>query len=118
MVEPSAASKATGQDFVVGLCGFATSVLTAAILWWTQELSGVAIYTWMFWFVIPAGALISGFAGATGYYAGSWFFGHRPTRLLLVNIVIASVTTFFLIHYLPYMSLEIEGRRVSDYVSF
>jgi hypothetical protein len=72
----------------------------------------------MFWFVIPVGALLSGFAGATGYYAGSWFFGHRPTRLLLVNIVIASVTTFFLIHYLSYITLEIEGKRVRDYIPF
>src|SRR5207249_3554387 len=88
------------------------------ILWQIELQSGFAFYTWMFWFVIPAGAGLSGFAGATGYLAGSWFFGHRPTRLLLLNILIASVSTFFLIHYLSYITLQIEGKRVSDFIPF
>jgi hypothetical protein len=118
MVEPSAASKATAEDFLVGLCGFVSSVLTAAILWWIETVFGLALYTWMLWFVIPVGAGFAGFAGATGYYAGSWFFGRRPTRLLLVNIVLVSVSTFFLVHYLSYSALEIDGKRISDYVPF
>ena len=111
-------SKKTGEDLLVGLCGFVTSLLTAVILWWVEVQFGFAFYTWMFWFVIPVGALLSGFAGASGYYAGSLFFGHRPTRLLLLNIVIASVTTFFLIHYLSYAFLQVEGKYVSDYIPF
>ena len=80
-------SKTTGADLLVGFCGFVTSALTAVILWLIESTTGFAIYSWMVWFVIPAGAGLAGFAGATGYYAGSWFFGHRPTRLLLVNMV-------------------------------
>lgn len=98
--------------------GCAASSPTAVILWWVEARFGFALYTWMFWFVIPVGALLAGFAGASGYLAGSWFFGHRPTRLLLLNIVLASVATFFLIHYLSYSTLQIEGRQVSDYVPF
>lgn len=108
----------TGEDLLAGLCGFVTSLLTAVILWWVEVQFGFAFYTWMFWFVIPVGALLSGFAGASGYYAGSWAFGHRPTGLLLLNIVIASATTFFLIHYLSYVSLQVEGKYVSDYIPF
>ena len=111
-------SRKSGEDLLVGLCGFITSLLTAVMLWWIEVQLGFAFYTWMFWFVIPGGALLSGFAGASGYYAGSWFFGHRPTRLLLLNIVIASVMTFFLIHYLSYNSLQVEGKYVSDYIPF
>ncbi len=120
MTEPevAASSKRAGEDFLVGGCGLATSLLTALILWWVEGQFGFAFYTWTFWFVIPAGALLSGFAGASGYYAGSWFFGHRPTRLLLLNIVIASVATFFTIHYLSYITLQIEGKQVSDYIPF
>jgi hypothetical protein len=65
-----------------------------------EQRFGFSFYSWTFWFVIPAGALLSGFAGASGYLAGSLFFGRRPTRLLLLNIVIASISTFFFIHYL------------------
>lgn len=113
-----ASSKRSGEDFLVAGCGLVTSLLTALILWLIEARFGFSIYTWSLWFVIPIGALFSGFAGASGYYAGSWFFGHRPTRLLLLNIVIASVATFFLIHYLSYITLEIEGKRVSDYIPF
>src|SRR2546430_7079932 len=56
------------------------------------------------------GALFAGFAGASGYYAGSVFFGQRPTRLLMLNIVIGSVLTFFFIHYLAYITLDIAGK--------
>jgi len=59
-----------------------------------------------------------GFAGASGYYAGARFFGLRPTGLLALNIVIASSVTFFLIHYLSYVSLQVEGKYVSDYIPF
>lgn len=120
MTQPSLAgsSRKSGEDLLVGLCGFVTSLFTAVILWWVEAQFGFAFYTWMFWFVIPVGALLSGFAGASGYYAGSWFFGHRPTRLLLVNIVIVSLTAFFLIHYLSYITLQIEGKQVSDYIPF
>jgi hypothetical protein len=113
-----ASSRKAGEDILVGFCGLATSVVTALILWGVEARFGIAFYTWTFWLVIPAGALLSGFAGASGYYAGAWFFGHRPTRLLLLNIVLASVATFFLIHYLSYITLEIQGKQISDYIPF
>lgn len=111
-------SISTSEDLLVGVCGFVTSLLTAVILWQIELLFGFAFYTWMIWFIIPAGAGLAGFAGASGYYAGSWFFGHRPTPLLLLNIVLASFSTFFMIHYLSYVTLQIEGKNVSDYVPF
>ena len=120
MAQPTAeaSSRKSGEDLLVGLCGFVTSLITAVILWWAEVRFGFAFYSWMFWFIVPVGALLSGFAGASGYYAGSWFFGHRPTPLLLLNVVLASVGTFFTIHYLTYSTLEIEGQAVSDYVPF
>ena len=120
MSEPSlaASSKKSGQDLIVGLCGFVTSLVTAVILWWVEARFGFAFYSWTFWFVIPVGALLSGCAGASGYLAGSWFFGHRPTRLLLLNIVVASLATFILVHYLSYATLQVEGKEVSDYIPF
>ena len=67
-------SKQTGQEFLVALCGFVTCALTALILWRIEGHTGFALYTWMVWFVFPVGAIAAGFAGASGYYAGSWWF--------------------------------------------
>jgi hypothetical protein len=113
-----AGGKRSAEDFIVGGCGFVTCVVTALILWLVEQRFGFSLYSWMFWFVIPVGALLSGFAGASGYYLGAWFFGRRPTRLLLLNILISSVLTFFLIYYLSYVTLQVEGKDVSQYISF
>lgn len=120
MAEPTIAAdtRRTGEDLLVAFCGLATSLVTAGILRWIAARFGFALYTWTVWFVIPAGAILAGFAGASGYYAGAWRFGHRPTRLLLLNIVIASIATFLLIYYFSYVTLQIEGKQVSDYISF
>lgn len=120
MSEPSAgtSSRRTAEDLLVGLCGFVTSLITAVILWWVELGFGFAFYSWTFWFIVPVGALLSGFASASGYYAGARIFNHRPTPLLLLNVLLASVGTFFAIHYFSYITLEIEGKAVSDSVSF
>jgi hypothetical protein len=114
----AASTRRTAEDFLVGGFGLVASVITAFVLWIIEQKVGLALYTWMIWFVIPAGALISGFAGASGYYFGAWLLGHRPKRLLLLNIVIASLFTFFCIHYLSYMTLQVDGKEVSDYIPF
>jgi hypothetical protein len=116
--EPEVVSKKLVEDLLVAPFGLATCLLTAVILWWIEVRFGFAFYSWMFWFVIPVGALLAGFAGASGYYAGSLIIGHRPTRLLLLNMLIGSVLTFFLIHYLAYVTLKIDGKAVSDYIPF
>lgn len=108
----------SGSTLLTSVCGLATSILTGLILWFVEQKFGFAFYSWTFWFVIPVGAGIAGFAAASGYYLGAWLFGHRPSRLLLLNILIASVATFFFIHYLSYSTMQIEGKKVSDYVPF
>jgi hypothetical protein len=110
--------KSGGSTLLTSVFGLTTSILTGLILWFVEQKFGFAFYSWTFWFVIPVGAGIAGFAAASGYYLGAWLFGHRPSRLLLVNILIASVATFFFIHYLSYSTMQIEGKKVSDYISF
>jgi hypothetical protein len=108
----------TIEDLVVGACGFVTSLLTGLILFIVAQKTGFAFYTYMYWFVIPAGAGLSGFAGASGYYAGARFFGHKPSVIFLLNVVAASLATFFLIHYLSYLTLAVDGKQVSNYIPF
>lgn len=106
------------QDIFVSVIGMVTSVLTAVILYLIEKYFEISLYTFMFWFVIPIGAIGAGFLAAGGYYLGARLFNHRPSRLILLNMVLISIGTFFLVHYLSYISLDIDGTPVSDYVSF
>lgn len=105
-------------DLLVSLFGFITSLATAVILWLIETHTGHAFYSLTLWHFIPIGAMLSGFAGSSGYFLGSWVFGHRPTKLLLINILLVSATTFFLVFYLPYRTLEINGNPIHSLISF
>jgi hypothetical protein len=109
------------QDFTVSATGAATSFVTAAILVAIERSTGFSYYTLSFLSLgaIPVGAVLSGFVGASGYYLGARLFNHRPTKILLLNMVVISVATFFLIHYFHYYYfLTIEGKPVRDFISF
>ncbi len=110
--------KRTTEDLLVTAFGAATSLATAFLLWKVEDWFGFSFYTWMFWFIIPAGALISGFAAAAGYYWGARLFDHRPGRMLLANILLVSVGTFFVVHYLSYYNLEIDGAPLRERIPF
>ena len=106
------------RELAVTLCGLFTSLLTALVLWWVADSWELAVYTITAWVILPVGAAVSGFAGATGYLAGSRLLHHRPSRLMLLNIIIVSVFTFFAVHYLDYITLEIDGTPISAFLSF
>src|SRR5581483_11374249 len=96
MKKPTHETK-TGQDLLVTAFGLATSALTAAILELLETKLGIAFYSLMYWFVIPGGALCSGFAAASGYYLGAKVFHHRPTRLMLFNTISVALSTWVLL---------------------
>ena len=106
------------QDFFVTGLGATTSIITAAILAAIDLRFNSSLYSWTVWFVIPAGAICCGFVAASGYYLGARVFNHRPTGILLLNIVAIAIATFFLIHYLNYYLLKIDGKAVRDLLSF
>ena len=105
-------------DLLIGLCGFATSFTTAGILAAIEHFTGLSLYTVSLWGIVPVGAILSGGVGASGYLLGARLLNRAPSRLLLLNVVLASVTTFLTIHYFAYVSLEVNGARVVDYVPF
>lgn len=106
------------EDMIVTAFGFVTSTGVAWLSWWMAANWDFAIYTWMFWFVVPAGAIACGFAAATGYWIGARLFNHRPSRGLLVNIVLVSLTTFFAIHHFHYTHDKVGGVPVEKLMSF
>jgi len=123
MIQPSQNSapfdvSRVAQDFLVSGFGALTSIVTAAILVAIDVGFDFSIYSWMLWFVIPAGAIGCGLVAASGYYFGARLFNHRPTGLLLLNMAAISVTTFFLIHYFNYYLLNVNGTPVRDLISF
>lgn len=110
--------KTSGQDFLISVTGYVTSLLTALILWLIQLKTHFAFYMFSLAFVIPLGAMVSGLVASSGYYLGALLFNHRPTRILLLNILIASVATFFIIYYFQFVTLTVNGKHVSDTMSF
>src|SRR5262249_57035018 len=100
------------QDFLVSTFGAITSILTAIILYLIEKGIGFSFYSLMVWFFIPVGAIGAGFVAAGGYYFGAKFFNHRPTLLILFNMVAISIGTFILVYYLDYVSLQIDGQAV------
>lgn len=100
------------------LLGLSTSLAMAALLSWGGRESGVAFHTYTLWFVIPAGAMLSGFLAASGFLAGARLWHCRPSLPLLATMVLASVGSYVTIHWLDHRFMRIEGIRVADYVPF
>lgn len=108
----------TDKQILVAAFGITSSLLTAIALALIEFYTGYALYSWMFWFVIPLGACLSGFAAASGYYAGAKICHQKPVGGVLFNMICASVSAYFVVNYLPYYLLEIEGVRVKDVIPF
>lgn len=106
------------QDVVVTAGGAVTSLLTALALFWLQETTGLALYSFMFWLVIPIGAIGSGWLAAMGYYFAAKWVGRRPTSLVLIGMLTVSVGTFFAVHYLEYRTIKIDGRPLAAFMPF
>jgi hypothetical protein len=110
--------KTNVQDLAITALGAVSSVLTALLLWYVAEKTDFSFYTLMHWFIVPTGAICSGFVAAAGYYAGAVLFHHRPHRLMLLSMTAIAVGTYFLINYFEYRALEVDGERVSNVVGF
>ena len=115
---PKSAARSLVEDLLVTGAGMATSAAVAYGSFALEQRWHEAIYTWMADYVLPLGAIGCGFVAAIGYWAGSRLFNHRPTRLLLANIVLVSLGTFFAIYHLHYTHDTINGVPVDQLMSF
>ena len=106
------------QDLIVTGFGLVSSLLTVVLLILVEEYFNIALYTWMLWLVVPVGAVLAGFAAASGYYLGSWLFNHRPDKLVLLNMVAVALGAYVLIEYIHYLSVTYEGQSISSLISF
>jgi hypothetical protein len=106
------------ENSSVALAGLVTSVLTAAIVTIIDIWTGFNVFTFSALVVLPAGAGICGFAAASGYYLAAKFLHKRPTRILLLQMVVIAAFTQFLIYWLEYKLLVYDGTHVADVVPF
>jgi len=107
----------TLRDLLIVAAGFATSAATTLVIWLCLHFLHFAIYSFSYWF-IPIGAIICGMAAGSGYYFAAQELNHKATRLVLANLLSMSVATFFVVQYLNYYYLDVNGQYVRDALSF
>ena len=112
---PSMSSKRFFEELGVTAAGAASSLLAAVACEILKKLTGISLFTFSMWVVVPVGAIFTGGAAASGYYLGSIFFNHKPTKLLLLNMVLIAGATQVLIYYFQYVKFELpEGGRSTE----
>ena len=108
-----------GGEVVLTLAGAASSALAIGVVWFGSAFLDFDLSTLTLWFIVPAGAVATGMLAASGYYLGASWTGRRPTRLLLLNMVLVGFTTFVVLRYLAYSGLVFEdGTPISTEVGF
>jgi hypothetical protein len=80
---------------------------------------GLRLFHLSIWVVVPAGALLIGFAAASGYYFGSLYFHKKASAALLIQMIVIAGLTRLLIYWLGYVTMVLDdGRKVADFVPF
>lgn len=108
----------TAQSSIAAVCGIVTSILTAALLAFIELRWGHALYSFTAWFVIPIGALGAGMVAAVGYLIGARLANYRPSASLLSVILTTSASMFFLIQWMEYSFMAVNGHPIQDSISF
>lgn len=108
------------EDIFVMLCGLVTAHAVVLLVFLAHKYLKIAIFTFGFWGgLIPAGAIFCGFGAASGYYYASLHFQHKPTKFLLLSMILVAVETQVLIYLIRYyMARYVTGEHVSASISF
>ena len=72
---------------LVSISGMLSTLIVAGILGFIEIEYGQALYSFMFFFIIPIGAGLAGFAAASGYYLGVKIFNSKPVGGVLINVL-------------------------------
>ena len=102
-----------------------TCVLTALANLAISRVVGLNLFTLKFWLVLPVGALLVGFASASGGILAARVFHIIPNWIDALAMICFAAFSMWLIYYLDYSTLVLDdGRKVSaiipfgDYVDF
>lgn len=108
----------TDKQLTIAAMGVGSAALTGVGLGLIEALTGHALYSVSLGLLLPIGAILAGFAAASGYYFGAKYFHQKPAGGLGLNIVLVSISAYLLVHYVPYYLIEVDGVRVKDAISF
>src|SRR5438270_4523354 len=99
-----APSRRFGVTLVL-VAGIVTTVLALLGVWWLDNnTKDVHIMGWYGDYVIPAGAMIVGFAAGSGYGIASYLTGFRIRRGLLLAVLALQLAGYAGAQYLEFRS--------------
>ena len=87
------------------ICGFIGSVLLLLgcfAIWYFTEFAPLSF---VMWHIVPVGAFLVGLAASFAYYLPARMLQYRPTRQVIITILMVQVCAFFVGRYLEYVPI-------------
>jgi|GEM_PF-6512510 len=99
--------------------GIGWSIILGIIIGYIKVLTGFSLYAVTLNKIIPFGSIITGFILFCGYYlTANLLHNELHLKESLISLIIMSIITFFVIHYVPYCMLESNGVKIKQVISF
>jgi hypothetical protein len=98
--------------------GLATSVLTAYFESRISTMTGISIFTFAVWFIVPIGALGCGFVAASVYYFASRNVQFAPSKFLLLQMIVVAAIAQILIYWFDYQRAFLPDGSLQEVMSF
>lgn len=90
------------KNGVVTIGGIVTTLLTVVLNAAIYSGTGMNLFGFSLWFIVPVGAIICGGGAALGYYLAASYFHRPPTRSLLWQMVLIAAVAQVLIYWTEY----------------
>ena len=92
----------TWRHLVVAIAGFSTFIATVVVIAVIERATGFNLFGLSVWLVIPVGAILTGFAAASGYYIASFWLHVRPNLMLFVQMIVVAAFAQVADYYVEY----------------
>ncbi len=99
-------------------CGIAWALVTALVVAWVEHHFEWTMIGRMWWGFFPIGAGLLGTLAAVGFLLGTRWQRVPPGRWLQMKMAVVLFATFFLVHWLGYQWLQVDGIRIATRVDF
>lgn len=107
------------RGLAVIACGLVTTFVAAIANGALARETGVDLFTWSFWIVIPAGAMLCAAVAVSGYALGARLTGTNGRPAIFIRVALTAVITWFAFHYMKYqLALFSDGEPVASSVGF
>ena len=106
------------ENLVLTLCGAITAVLVASLMFWVEQSFQLSLYSWTFWFILPVGAGLTGFAATSGFWIGSKFLHYRIRSFLWLQTLVVALGSYVLIQFLGYWNARFGEIPLHSVISF